>query len=116
MGSPSCRASADRTATPVANVPLDIYVEAPDNLGGFIRMHEIPEIIRVASPVYLKFGLRNAPDIYPAGSHLMQTAIALSRERVRRARLGLDLLARSGAEAETSELGAPGLAVPVVSS
>ena len=98
------------------DVPLDIYVEAPDNLGGFIRMHEIPEIIRVASPVYLKFGLRNAPDIYPAGSHLMQTAIALSRERVRRARLGLDLLARSGAEAQTSELGAPGLAVPVVST
>jgi len=98
------------------DVPLDIYIEAPDNLGGFIRMHEIPEIIRVASPVYLKFGLRNAPDIYPAGSHLMQTAIALSRERVRRARLGLDLLARSGAEAQTSELGAPGLAVPVVSS
>ena len=98
------------------DVPLDIYIEAPDNLGGFIRMHEIPEIIRVASPVYLKFGLRNAPDIYPAGSHLMQTAIALSRERVRRARLGLDLLARSGAEAQTSELVAPGLAVPVVSS
>jgi len=98
------------------DIPLDIYIEAPDNLGGFIRMHEIPEIIRVAAPVYLKFGLRNAPDIYPAGSHLMQTAIALSRERVRRARLGLDLLARSGAEAQTSELGAPGLAVPVVST
>ncbi len=98
------------------DVPLDIYIESPDNLGGFIRMHEIPEIIRVAAPVYLKFGLRNAPDIYPAGSHLMPTAVALSRERVRRARLGLDLLARSGAEAQTSELGAPGLAVPVVSS
>jgi len=95
------------------DVPLDIYIESPDNLGGFIRMHEIPEIIRVAAPVYLKFGLRNAPDIYPAGSHLMPTAVALSRERVRRARLGLDLLARSGAEAQTSELGAPGLAVPV---
>ena len=96
MGSPSCRASAARTATPVANVPVDIYVEAPGNLGGFIRMHEIPEIIRVASPVYLKFGLRNAPDIYPAGSHLVPTAVAPSRERVRRARLGLGLLARSG--------------------
>jgi hypothetical protein len=33
------------------DVPLDIYIEAPDNLGGFIRMHEIPEIIRVAAPV-----------------------------------------------------------------
>jgi hypothetical protein len=97
------------------DVPLDIYIEAPDNLGGFIRMHEIPEIIRIAAPVYLKFGLRNAPDIYPAGSHLMATAIALSRERVRRARLGLDLLARSGMECQTSKLGAAGLAVPVSS-
>lgn len=94
--------------------PLDVYVEVPDALGGFVRLHEIPELVRVASPVYLKFGLRNAPDIYPLGAHLEATAIALSRERVRRARLGLELLARSGYEPGTSELGAEGLAVPVV--
>jgi hypothetical protein len=76
-------------------------------------MHEIPELIRVASPVYVKFGLRNAPDVYPAGTHLETTTVALSRERVRRARLGLDLLARSGNEPVSSELGADGLAVPV---
>jgi Peptidase family U32 len=93
--------------------PLDIYVESPDSLGGFVRLHEIPELIRVAAPVYVKFGLRNAPDVYPAGTHLEATTVALSRERVRRARLGLDLLARSGYEAVTSELGASGLAVPV---
>jgi hypothetical protein len=95
------------------DVPLDLYVEAPDNVGGFVRMHEIPELIRVASPVYVKFGLRNAPDVYPSGTHLEATAVALSRERVRRARLGLDLLARSGYEPSTSELGAEGLALPV---
>jgi hypothetical protein len=100
------------TIRAAVDLPLDIYVEAPDTIGGFVRLHEIPEIIRVASPVYLKFGLRNAPDIYPSGSHLEQLAVALSRERVRRARLGLDLLARSGFEARTSELGAAGLAVP----
>ena len=94
-------------------VPLDVYVEAPDTLGGFVRLHEIPELIRVASPVYLKFGLRNAPDVYPAGTHLDAVTTALSRERVRRARLGLELLERSGTEAVTSELGAAGLAVPV---
>jgi hypothetical protein len=94
-------------------VPLDVYVEAPDNVGGFVRHHEIPELIRVASPVYVKFGLRNAPDVYPAGSHLDSTTIALSRERVRRARLGMELLARSGYEPTASELGAEGLAVPV---
>ena len=92
--------------------PLDIYLEAPDNLGGFVRLHEIAEMIRVAAPVYVKFGLRNAPDVYPAGSHLEATTVALSRERVRRARLGLDLLARSGYDPVMSELGAAGLAVP----
>jgi Peptidase family U32 len=98
------------------DVPLDLYVEAPDNVGGFVRLHEIPEIIRIASPVYVKFGLRNAPDVYPAGSHIEATTVALSRERVRRARLGVELLARSGYEPATSELGAPGLAVPVLTA
>jgi hypothetical protein len=93
--------------------PLDVYVEVPDALGGFVRLHEIPELIRIAAPVYIKFGLRNAPDIYPSGTHIETTAIALSRERVRRARLGLDLLARAGYEPATSELGSEGLAVPV---
>jgi hypothetical protein len=96
-------------------IPLDVYVESPDDLGGFVRLHEIPRLVQVAAPVYFKFGLRNAPDLYPSGTHLEPTAIALSRERVRRARLGLELLARSGVEAPTSELGAPGLAVPVPS-
>ena len=96
------------------DVPLDVYVEAPDNLGGFIRHHEIPELIRIASPVYVKFGLRNAPDVYPAGSHLDATTVALSRERVRRARIGMELLARSGYEPTISELGAAGLALPAL--
>jgi hypothetical protein len=95
------------------DLPIDFYVEAPDTLGGFVRLHEIPDLIRVAAPVYVKFGLRNAPDVYPSGTHIEPTAIALSRERVRRARLGLELLERSGSEFVRSELGAAGLAVPV---
>jgi hypothetical protein len=96
------------------DVPLDVYVEAPDNVGGFVRHHEIPELIRVAAPVYVKFGLRNAPDVYPSGTQLESTTVALSRERVRRARLGMELLARSGYEPTTSELGAAGLALPAL--
>ena len=95
------------------DLPIDFYVEAPDTLGGFVRLHEIPELIRIAAPVYVKFGLRNAPDVYPSGTHLEATAVALSRERVRRARLGLELLERSGYEPIRSELGAAGLALPV---
>lgn len=95
------------------DIPLDIYVEVPDDLGGFVRLYEIAELVRVAAPVYLKFGLRNAPNIYPVGKHLEQVSLALSRERVRRARLGLDLLARYYPEAVQSQPGAAGLALPV---
>jgi hypothetical protein len=97
------------------DVPLDVYVECPDNLGGFMRYHEIPELIRVAAPVYLKFGLRGTADPYPAGSHLTANMVALARERVRRARLGLDLLERALDRTpmwRTSRRGAAGLAVP----
>lgn len=83
--------AAIRQAT---SAPIDFYIEAPDNIGGFLRYYEIPEIIRVAAPVYLKFGLRNSPDIYPCGTHLENTAIALSKERVRRASIALEMIAR----------------------
>ncbi|HEU5470267.1 MAG TPA: U32 family peptidase [Actinophytocola sp.] len=95
------------------DVPLDVYVEAPDNLGGFVRHHELPRLVELAAPVYTKFGLRNAPDVYPSGSHLEDLTVGLSRERVRRARLGLDLLHRSGSTAICSPPGAAGLALPV---
>jgi hypothetical protein len=95
------------------DLPLDIYIESPDDLGGFVRHFEIAEIVRVAAPVYLKFGLRNAPNIYPSGTHLTGTAIALVRERVRRAELGLELLSTYAPEAIGSPPGATDLAVPV---
>ena len=87
----------------VTNLPLDVYVEAPDDFGGFVRHYEIPDLVRVASPVFVKFGLRNAPNIYPSGTHLEATAVALGRERVRRAEIGLSMLDRYFPEAETTE-------------
>jgi hypothetical protein len=95
------------------DVPLDVYVESPDTLGGFVRLHEVAEIVRVASPVYVKLGLRNAPDVYPSGGHLEATIIALTRERVRRARLVLEILQRQMPDARMSPRGAAGLALPV---
>lgn len=78
--------------------PLDVYVEAPDDQGGFVRHYEVPAMIRVAAPLYVKVGLRNAPNIYPAGLHLEQVAVALGRERVRRTQLVLRLLAERAPE------------------
>jgi hypothetical protein len=74
------------------SAPLDVYVEVPDDQGGFVRFYEVPDIVRVAAPVYVKLGLRNAPNIYPSGLHLEELAVKLGRERVRRAELVLRLL------------------------
>lgn len=93
--------AAIRQAT---TIPLDVYIEVPDDIGGFIRHYEIADIVRVAAPVYVKFGLRNAPNIYPAGTHLEATAVSLTRERVRRARIALDLLRRLDPDAVMSPL------------
>jgi hypothetical protein len=54
--------------------------------------------------------------VYPSGTHIELTTIALSRERVRRARLGLELLERSRYDVSRSDLGAAGLAVPVAAT
>src|SRR5215216_1369598 len=53
--------------------------ELPEDFGGFVRHYEIPDLVRVASPVFVKFGLRNAPNIYPSGTHLEATAVALGK-------------------------------------
>jgi peptidase U32-like protein len=74
------------------STPLDVYVEVPEDQGGFVRFYEVPDVIRAAAPVYVKLGLRNAPNIYPSGLHLEDIAVKLGRERVRRAELVLRLL------------------------
>ncbi len=38
------------------NIPIDIHTENPKSTGGFIRHYEVPEMIRIASPIFLKTG------------------------------------------------------------
>jgi hypothetical protein len=96
----------------VLRIPLDLYIESPDSLGGFTRYHEIGEVVRVAAPVYLKFGLRNSPNIYPSGEHLDGVVLASARERVRRAAIGIEHLRRLNPNAECSPLPRADAGVP----
>jgi hypothetical protein len=95
-------------------IPIDLYIEVPDNFGGFVRYYEMPQIIRVAAPVYFKFGLRNAPDIYPSGRHIEDLALNMGRERVHRARIALDLVDRYAPETKMSPLASKDLGIPEV--
>lgn len=98
------------------DIPIDLYVEVPDNFGGFLRYYEIPEIIRVLAPVYIKFGLRNHPDVYPSGKQWETTNISLVQERVHRAALGIQMIERYCPEAKTSKLGTKDLGIPTLVS
>ena len=119
LGADSINVHSDLTVAQLAEIraassaALDMYVESPDDIGGFVRLYEASALIRVAAPIYLKFGLRNAPGIYPFGEHLRDVAAATGRERVRRARLTLDILERGGgAPLPMSPVGDPSLPVP----
>jgi hypothetical protein len=96
----------------MSTLPIDMYVEAPDSMGGVVRGHESAELIAVAAPMYTKFGLRNSTPIYPAGLHLYEYASLIAREKVRRAALALEWIDRSDIELVQSAPGALGLGVP----
>lgn len=85
-------------------IPIDFYVESPPCYGGLARYQDLPELVRSASPIYLKFGLRNEMSTDPWGEHLTRAALAQARERVRRAALALEVLRRH--ETVTGDTGA----------
>jgi len=83
------------------DAPLDIYIEGPDNFGAPVRYYDVPEIVRVAAPVHLKFAVRNAAGLYPYGHHLRAHALDTARERVRRARLAVQIIERAYTHRQT---------------
>ena len=96
----------------LSDAPIDLYLEAPDAMGGVVRGHELAEIASVAAPLYAKFGLRNARAVYPAGLHLSTDVVANVREKVRRAQLALEWLDISTLDLTISKPGAEGIGVP----
>ncbi len=94
-------------------VPIDLYVESPDPLGGVVRGQELGDLVRVGAPLYAKFGLRNARGLYPSGLHIVGDAAAIAAEKVHRAAVALEWLDRMATGLRQSGPGAPGLGLPV---
>lgn len=95
-----------------SQLPIDLYVESPDALGGVVRGNEVGDLIAVGAPLYTKFGLRNSRALYPCGEHLVADACAIAREKVRRAAVALEWLRRLAPDLEQSAPNAPGLGIP----
>jgi hypothetical protein len=43
-------------ARQIVDIPFDVHTDNPASTGGFIRVYEAPEVVRVGAPVYLKAG------------------------------------------------------------
>jgi hypothetical protein len=63
------------------DIPIDVHTENPASTGGFIRHYEVPEMIRVASPIYLKTGGSVAKN------HSWDTSDADARQRAKQVSL-----------------------------
>lgn len=63
------------------DVPIDIHTENPASSGGFIRHYEVPEMIRVGAPIYLKTGGSIA------GTHSWDTTIDQAKQRAKQVAL-----------------------------
>ena len=119
LGASTVNIPADATLAELAemraavSIPLDLYVEAPDPLGGVVRGQELGDLIKAGAALYAKFGLRNAQAVYPSGHHLEAVACANAIEKVHRAAVALEWLERLSPGFAQSKPGAAGLGVPV---
>ncbi len=62
-------------------IPIDVHTENPASSGGFIRHYEVPEMIRVAAPLYLKTGGSVAK------SHSWESSVEDARKRAKQVML-----------------------------
>lgn len=88
------------------NIPMDIHTENPKSSGGFIRHYEVPDIIKYASPVYLKTGGA------VAAHHGWDTTEKEAKERMRQVSLVNDMIDRYYNEAIVSNGRASDMAIP----
>lgn len=63
------------------DIPIDIHTENPASTGGFIRHYEVPEMVRIASPIYLKTGGSVAK------THSWETSVADAGKRAAQVQL-----------------------------
>jgi hypothetical protein len=88
------------------DVPLDIHTDNPPGSGGFIRVYEGPEMVRVGAPLHLKCG-----NSVVSGHGLLTTADN-GRAMARQAAIVREMVDRHLPEAVQSKPGQPDMCVP----
>jgi hypothetical protein len=88
-------------------VPLDVHTDNPPGSGGFIRVYEAPEIVRVASPVHCKTG--NSV----VSGHGELTSASDGKKMADQAAIVVEMLGKYYPEGKQSPKGSSDLHLPV---
>jgi hypothetical protein len=89
-------------------VPLDIHMDNPPASGGFIRVYEAPEIVRVAAPLHCKTG--NSV----VGGHGQLTSSTDGKRMADQAAIVVEMLGKYYPEAKQSPRRSGDLHIPVI--
>jgi hypothetical protein len=89
-------------------VPLDVHMDNPPGSGGFIRVYEAPEIVRVAAPLHCKTG--NSV----VSGHGEMTSAADGVKMADQATIVVEMLNKYYPELKQSPKGAKDLHIPAV--
>ncbi|MEW5719242.1 MAG: peptidase [Chloroflexota bacterium] len=89
-------------------VPIDVHTDNPPGSGGFIRVYEAPEIVRVAAPVHCKTG--NSV----VGGHGEMTSAADGKRMADQAAIVVEMLTKYLPEAKQSGKRAADMRIPVI--
>jgi len=90
------------------DTPIDVHTDNPPGSGGFIRVYEAPEIVRVAAPVHCKTG--NSV----VGGHGEMTSAADGKRMAEQAAIVVEMLGRYQPELKQSGKRAKDMRIPVV--
>jgi hypothetical protein len=97
----------------VVSIPFDVHITLWASMGGFNRIYEAPEIVRVASPCYLKIEHgREISSFLPWGSTEEELA-RLGRERIRTAKNIIELIGEVHPKLKLSKQGAKDMKIPM---
>jgi len=97
----------------VVSIPFDVHITLWASMGGFNRIYEAPEIVRVASPCYLKIEQgREISTFLPTVSTEEELA-RLGRERIRTAKNIIELIGEVHPKLKLSKQGAKDMKIPL---
>lgn len=88
------------------DVPLDVHTDNPPGSGGFIRVYEAPEMVRIGAPIHLKTG--NSV----ISSHGELTTAQNGRDMAKQAAIVKEMVERYYPQAVQSKAGTPDMSIP----